>query len=71
MAEVPDKKAQVIQKIKDAIQSLEQDEYDEYQETFKIFDKDGDGHIALDELYLAFKSLGKTKTREECEQMIA
>lgn len=43
---------------------------EEMRESFKIFDKDGNGTIDAAELRQAMKSLGETMTDEEVDEMI-
>jgi len=48
----------------------EADDEDEMQQAFKVFDKDGNGFIAPDELRQVMSSLGESLTDEEVEEMI-
>lgn len=47
-----------------------QDKDEEIIEAFKVFDRDGDGKISKQELYLVMKALGENLTEEEIEEMI-
>ena len=51
-------------KMKDA------DSEEEIRETFKVFDKDGDGLISVDELRLVMTNLGENLREEVVEEMI-
>ena len=51
-------------KMKDA------DSDEEIRETFKVFDKDGDGLISVDELRLVMTNLGENLREEVVEEMI-
>ena len=51
--------------------NLEREEYEELEETFKLFDKDGNGHIDAQEINVIIKSLGMVKSMEEIKEMIA
>jgi calmodulin len=42
----------------------------DYKETFSMFDKDGDGTIAADELATVMKSLGANPTDSEVREMV-
>jgi len=44
---------------------------EELKEAFKIFDKDGDGKITVDEVENLLKSLGERATRADALEMIA
>ncbi|KAF9451587.1 calmodulin-A [Macrolepiota fuliginosa MF-IS2] len=46
------------------------DNEDEIRETFKVFDKDGNGSINLEELKTVMKNLGVKVTDEECKMMM-
>ena len=43
---------------------------EEIRETFKVFDKDGNGFISPDDLRLVMINLGEKLTDEEVEEMI-
>ena len=43
---------------------------DELVEAFKVFDRDGDGSVSVDELMTIMTMLGERLTREEVETMI-
>ena len=43
---------------------------EDYIEAFKIFDKDGNGFISLEELCQVMKSIGENITEEDAKQMI-
>ena len=42
----------------------------EYKEAFSVFDKDGDGTIAFEELGTVMRSLGQNPTEAELQDMI-
>ncbi|CAD5183207.1 unnamed protein product [Musa acuminata subsp. malaccensis] len=42
----------------------------EHKEVFSLFDKDGDGHITLEELRTIIRSLGREPTLQELQDMI-
>ncbi|KAI8379350.1 calmodulin-like protein [Radiomyces spectabilis] len=44
---------------------------DEAQESFQLFDKDGNGYIDVNELALVMNSIGRHPTPEELSDMIA
>ena len=46
------------------------DDDKEFRETFRIFDKNGDGFITADELKHVMENLGKKMTDEEIDEMI-
>ena len=43
----------------------------EFREAFSLFDKDGDGHVTIDELRTIFSTLGQNPSDEELHGMIA
>ena len=47
-------------------------EKDEYREAFRLFDKDGDGQVTVDEIMTVFHALGFTKySKEDITKMVA
>ena len=46
------------------------DMLEELREAFRVFDKDGNGFISLDELKSVMRSLGENLTEEEFDVMI-
>ena len=44
---------------------------DEIKEAFRVFDKDGHGHISADEFRFVMRNIGSQMTEEEIEEMIA
>eukprot|EP00931_Biecheleriopsis_adriatica_P087608 TRINITY_DN62048_c0_g1_i1.p1 TRINITY_DN62048_c0_g1~~TRINITY_DN62048_c0_g1_i1.p1 ORF type:complete len:167 (-),score=68.35 TRINITY_DN62048_c0_g1_i1:177-677(-) len=50
--------------------SLTEEQVEEFQEAFGLFDKDGDGSITADELGIVMKALGRKPTLEELKAMI-
>jgi len=43
---------------------------DEIKEAFRVFDKDGHGHISADEFRFVMRNIGSQMTEEEIEEMI-
>lgn len=43
----------------------------EFEEAFKLFDKDGDGHVTATELEIVFQTLGQKPSKEELDSMIS
>ena len=43
----------------------------EFRESFKLFDKDGDGQITIQELGTVMRKLGQNPSEAELKQMIA
>ena len=52
-----------MSKLKDL--NLTDDQVEEFQEAFALFDKDGDGTITADELGIVMRSLGRNPTEAE------
>lgn len=50
---------------------LSQEQIDEFKEAFKLFDRDGDGTVDVDELGTVMKSLGQEPTEQEIRDMIS
>ncbi|BCS24045.1 translation elongation factor EF1B gamma [Aspergillus puulaauensis] len=50
--------------------SLSQDQISQYRDVFKIFDKDGNGHITAEELGEIMGSLGQNPTETELKDMV-
>jgi len=44
---------------------------DEIKEAFRVFDKDGHGHISADEFRFVMRNIGSQMTEEEIDEMIA
>mmetsp|Transcript_11199 Transcript_11199/g.20415 ORF Transcript_11199/g.20415 Transcript_11199/m.20415 type:complete len:162 (-) Transcript_11199:127-612(-) len=51
--------------------NLTEDQIEEFQEAFTLFDKDGDGTITAEELGVVMRSLGRKPTMEDLKNMIA
>lgn len=49
---------------------LSEDQINECRETFKMFDKDGDGTISAKELGIVMRQLGLNPTEDELLEMI-
>lgn len=49
---------------------LSEDQINECRETFKMFDKDGDGTITAKELGIVMRQLGLNPTEDEVHEMI-
>ncbi len=49
---------------------LSEDQINECRETFKMFDKDGDGTITAKELGIVMRQLGLNPTEDELQEMI-
>ena len=49
---------------------LSEEQIAEFKEAFKLFDKDGDGTITIEELGTVMKSLGQNPTEQELRDMI-
>ncbi|XP_064621364.1 calmodulin-A-like isoform X2 [Lineus longissimus] len=50
--------------------ALSEAQVTEYREAFRLFDKDGDGHITTVELGTVMKSLGQSPSEKELQDMI-
>jgi calmodulin len=46
------------------------DRDEEIKQAFKVFDKDGNGYITIDELALVMKNLGENLHKDEVAQMM-
>lgn len=46
------------------LDGLTEEEIDEFQEAFRLFDKDGNGTITTKELGIAMRSLGQNPTEQ-------
>ncbi|CAM9174501.1 unnamed protein product [Choristocarpus tenellus] len=53
------------------MRNLTEEEREEYQESFNIFDKNGDGTIDQNELRVVLRSLGYSPTSRQLEEMIS
>nr|pir calmodulin-related calcium-binding protein - Stylonychia lemnae (clone 719) [Stylonychia lemnae] len=51
-------------------EQLSEDQINECRETFKMFDKDGDGTITAKELGIVMRQLGLNPTEDELLEMI-
>jgi len=49
---------------------LTEQQIDDFQQAFKLFDKDGDGHVTAVELKVIFDTLGQNPSDEEINAMI-
>ncbi|AEC09928.1 Calmodulin-like protein 12 [Arabidopsis thaliana] len=49
---------------------LTDDQILEFREAFRVFDKNGDGYITVNELRTTMRSLGETQTKAELQDMI-
>ena len=59
------------EKAEDLIRNLTSVEKEEYRDAFKLFDKDGDGVITVDEIYQVFKDLGFNKySKKDVKNMV-
>ncbi len=47
-----------------------QEQLNEYQRAFQMFDEDGDGHLDTNELKLLLKSIGQNLTKLEIQELI-
>ena len=52
------------------VEELTEEQIEEFQETFLLFDKDGDGTITTKELGTVMRTLGQHPTEAELTQMI-
>jgi len=43
---------------------------DDIREAFRVFDRDGNGHISRDEMKAVMMNIGETVTDDECQQFI-
>ncbi len=48
----------------------DEDSEEEIRETFRVFDKDGNGFVSPDELRYVLSNIGEKLTDEEIEEMI-
>ncbi|GFR95338.1 calmodulin [Elysia marginata] len=55
---------------KRGVNSIMQEE-DDLREAFKVFDRNGDGFITIDELRVTMTNMGEPLTKEELEDMIS
>ncbi|KAK4535281.1 hypothetical protein CDCA_CDCA04G1306 [Cyanidium caldarium] len=53
------------------MESLSAEETAEFEEAFKLFDRDGDGKITVKELGTIMRSLGQTPTERQLQDMVA
>lgn len=51
--------------------AIPEEKRQEYKEAFDMFDKDGSGHISVDEIYRVMKNMGMDMTKDEIKSMIA
>ncbi|KAG7574458.1 EF-hand domain [Arabidopsis suecica] len=49
---------------------LTDDQISEFKEAFRVFDKNGDGYITVNELRITMSSLGENQTKAELQDMI-
>ncbi len=54
-----------------SIKMKEEDSEEEIRETFRIFDKDGNGFVSPDEMRYVLGNIGEKLTDEEIDEMIA
>eukprot|EP00483_Globobulimina_turgida_P013052 UN13076 len=60
------------QEASDLLVGITDAEKEEFRDAFKLFDKDGDGVITVDEIYEVFQSLGFTKwNKKDIKKMVA
>ncbi|XP_022333553.1 neo-calmodulin-like [Crassostrea virginica] len=53
------------------IENLTEDQIEEYREAFKLFDKDGNGSITVEELVAILKNLGQNPTDAEISDIVS
>ena len=69
MASTKDNESEVKDESK--LPEINEAEREEFRDAFKLFDKDGDGVITVDEVYTVFKSLGfKKYTKQDVQKMV-
>ena len=64
------KRKRIIKKLKADTVYLTPEEVQEIEETFKLFDADKSDNIDLNELNIAMKALGLSKTRKQVEEIM-
>ncbi len=51
--------------------AIPEEQRKEYKEAFDMFDKDGSGHISVEEIHRVMKNMGNEMSKEEIKSMIS